>query len=105
MSQIQPSNLNIGLAPAQLRQGLEELEATVNALVERVNGLDCSCQGESDGEPDRGLPSDLPHRDLLIAGGIKTADLLLAATREDLEALEGIGEAKADDIIEARESL
>jgi hypothetical protein len=105
MSQIQPSNISIGLAPAQLRQGLRELEDTVNALVERVNGLECSCQGESDGEPDTGLPSDIPHRDLLIAGGIETIDLLLAATREDLEALDGIGEAKADDIIEARESL
>ena len=105
MSQIQPSDINIGLAPAQLRQGLLELEATVNALIERVNGLDCSCQGESDGEPDRGLPSDIPHRDLLIAGGIETTDLLLAATREDLIALEGIGEAKAEAVLEARESL
>lgn len=105
MSKIQPSSLNLGLSPAQLRLGISELEATVNTLVERVNSLECSCQGESDGEPDRGLPSGFPARDYLVAGGIETRAQLAAASREELIALEDIGDTRADQIISARESL
>lgn len=46
------------------------------------------------------LPESLPHRDLLTAGGLTSLEQVRGASREELIALKGIGEAKADQILE-----
>jgi len=46
------------------------------------------------------LPDDLPGRDELIAAGVESVDELKDMSKKELEALDGIGKAKAGKIVD-----
>jgi hypothetical protein len=48
------------------------------------------------------LPEDFPARELLIAAGYDTLDLVKNASDEDLDAIDGIGPATVEKIREAQ---
>ena len=52
-------------------------------------------------DADDTLPQGFPSREVLIAGGFESLELLKAATKDDLMAIDGIGSARADQIMAA----
>lgn len=102
-----PGDLRFGGGPSHLFTSPPDAR-TLNAEKTGVTGTAGSvgakgAVSETGGADE--LPDDFPHRDLLVGSEFKTASSLENATHEDLTAIDGIGDVRADEILAARKKL